>query len=110
MTDELVATAVAIPETEMVATVGLPDDQIFILEMSIDPLEHVAVAAKASLPPTAAVVTAGATVMVFRVSLVMFNTALAAIPCPVHAFTVAMPALRPTICPLSALAMATSLF
>jgi hypothetical protein len=44
MVVEPVATAVATPDTEVVATVGLLDDQIFILEMSTVPFEQVAVA------------------------------------------------------------------
>lgn len=110
MVVEPIATAVANPLSEMVATAGLLDAHIFILEMSNAGLfEHVAVAVYPSDPATASDATAGVMVMAFKLPLVIFNTALAAIPCPVQALTVALPGLMPTTCPFIVLAMATPL-
>ncbi len=44
MTDDPAADASAVPDTVMVATVGVPDVQMFIRETSREPVEQVAVA------------------------------------------------------------------
>jgi hypothetical protein len=106
---EPVATAVAKPETEIVATVGLPDDQIFILEISTVPFEQVAVAVKVCVTVAARVADAGEILMAVKFPLLTMNTALAPIPFPVQTFTVALPGWIPRTWPFMALAMATSL-